>query len=230
MDIVGRAWGLLSRPRRTWVEIAAETDGLRPLLTRFLPALLLPPAGLFVALQLWFDGLRPQARAVRHFRLGPDGTPVEIGGGVAVSLGGGLTVLSLLVVLGLAFAAMYGLILGNAARFGTARDRGAAFKLLAYAAIPGQIGALLMFVPFIGLLPALAGAIMTIVLFRLGAPRLLPPVAGEEARFGRAIATRALLLTLAMPVLFFIAGLLLVQVIPAAEPDIRPLPGRVIAT
>lgn len=213
MDVIRRARNLLLEPRRTWTEVAAEGDTVRPLLTRYLPALLLPALGTFLLLTLALQGFAPQIRTTQYYRPGPDGAPIHVASGMSVSLGGGLTALILLALLGIATAAMYGLILGNARRFGAAPNRIAALKLLAYAWVPGLIGALLFFVPLIGAVLTLAGFVGTVILFRLGAPLLLPPVPGEEARFGRAIAARATLLALAVPIAFLATGSLVVPMI-----------------
>lgn len=214
MQVIRRALDLMREPRRTWADIAAEGDAVRPLLTRYLPALLLPTLAIFLILAMALQGFGPQIRTTQLYRLGPDGTTmVHIGSGTSTALGGGLTALILLTLLGIAIAAMYALILSNARRFGAAPDRFAALKLLAYAWTPGLIGALLVFVPFIGILLTLAGFIGTVVLFRLGAPLLLPPVPGEEARFGRAIAARAIMLALAVPIAFIAAGSLVVPML-----------------
>lgn len=211
LDIVRRARGLLFAPHETWAEIAAEGDALRPLLTRYVPALALPPLLLVLALRLLPGELEPQMRTTRFVQFGADGSPIGVGTHVSVSLGDGLVSLVLLLVLAVAIPSMYGLILANASRFGANPDRSAAVKLLAYAATPAVLGSWLFFVPFVGILVGITGIVLTVMLFRSGAPRLLPPTPGQESRFGRAIAARAIMLCLAFPLALVGVGFVLLQ-------------------
>jgi ABC-type multidrug transport system permease subunit len=60
-----------------------------------------------------------------------------------------------------------------APNFASTRNKNHAFKLVAYAATPSLIVSVLAFVPNIGALAALAGAVYTIYLFYLGLPILM---------------------------------------------------------
>lgn len=192
MRALRRVGGLLVRPRETWLEIAAEGDTRRSLWLVYVPLLLALSWGgnlvLAVAEHGW-EAPPPQAET----RFNQAGN--AIGSGWTVSLGAAQTSLlaapafvtvNLVAILFVAWRAG-----SKAPLYGGAANPAAAGKLAVYGWTPVWLGWPLMMIPALGGVVFLLAVALSLRLFALGAPRLLPPAAGFESAFGRMVAWRA---------------------------------------
>ena len=205
MQAARRALRLVFAPSKAWAAIAAERSTERSGLTGH-ALLLFVPFLAFFALQLAIGGLHPDVTVSGQARFRMDGSQIGSGSNVTLSLSGSQTALLLCALCLVGGALMYWLVLSNAESYGAVPDRTAALRLVLYAMTPAVIGSLLYAVPLIGWLLAILGYILTVRLFRRGAPVLLPPLVDETGRFGRVIGRRAAILGLVLPVLAFIGG------------------------
>lgn len=205
MRAAARALDLLLRPGKAWADIAAARGADGPLLIGH-ALLLLGPVLVFLASQYALDGLRPEMLTSGTQRNDMAGSVLGTGTRVSLSFTGAQMALLLSALCVVGAACMCWLVLAHGETLGAAADRGGAFRLVLYAMTPGAIGSLLFAVPQIGLLLALTGYVLTVRLFRSGAPVLLPPRPEEAGRYGRIVGRRAAILGLALPLMALVAA------------------------
>lgn len=146
MDIVARARGLMTRPLAEWQIIAAEPAEASALFKSYVvPLAALPAVG----------GLVGTAIANTE-GLGPGGLIGSAVTGYLLSLLGVFVLAKIVAML--------------APRFGGLADPVAAMKLAAYAPTASMLGGACLIIPWVGWLPALAGALYSLFLFYVGTP------------------------------------------------------------
>lgn len=166
MNIYERAKGVLTRPRETWLRIAARPSSPRELFLGYAAVLaLIPPlANLAATLFLY--------RRPTSMGLGGTHDGLEV---ATAALG---YVLELAVVFGMSEVAAF-----FAQRFGGRRDTLAAMKLVVHAATPVWVLGILGLISGLGLLSGAVGLLWSIYLIFLGAPAVMGVPPGKAGGF-----------------------------------------------
>jgi hypothetical protein len=179
MDLFWRAGNMLCRPRREWAVIAAEPHTIPELYTGYVAII----AGLALAVE---------------FAVGLSaGSPLGMAAGTALSG----------YVLALADIALLAVVAnGLAPRFGGVADLGQSFKLAGFGCTPVWLGGLLLPVPGLGRLFALAADLYGLYVYFLGIDELMRVPRGR--RLGYFVVVLALTLALAAALALFFGALI----------------------
>lgn len=155
-NLLSRVKNILLTPRSEWPVIAAESETMGGLYTRYI---------LFVA----------AAPAVAGFLKSVlFGTSVPMMGTIRIGVAAGLSTMVMQYIASLVTVYVLALIVnGLAPTFGGQKDAVQALKTTAYAATASWVGGVLILVPWLGWLLALAGGIYAIYLVYVGLPRTM---------------------------------------------------------
>ena len=155
-NLTSRVKNILLTPRSEWPVIAAESDSVSGLYTRYiLPVAAAPAIAGFLKSVLI-------------------GTSVPMMGTIRVGVGAGLSSMVVQYVAGLIMVYVLALIVnGLAPTFGGQKDSVQALKTTAYASTASWIGGVLVLVPWLGWLLALAGGVYAIYLLSIGLPHTM---------------------------------------------------------
>lgn len=158
--LLSRVKNILLAPRSEWPIIAAESDSVGGLYTRYiLPVAAAPAVAGFLKSVLV-------------------GASVPMMGTIRVGVGVGLATMVVQYLVGLLMVYVLALIVnGLAPTFGGQKDSLQALKTTAYASTASWIGGVLILVPWLGWLLALAGSVYAVYLLYLGLPQTMrcPP-------------------------------------------------------
>ncbi|HEY1075629.1 MAG TPA: Yip1 family protein [Fontimonas sp.] len=158
--LISRAKGVVLTPKTEWPQIAVETDSV---------------AGIYLRYIIWLAALPAIAGFLKGSILG---IGVPFVGTVRVGIVSGLS--NMLLQYGLALLSVYLLALlvnALAPTFGGEKNEVQALKATAYASTASWLAGVMVLVPWLGSLLALAGAIYAIYLLYLGLPQTMrcPP-------------------------------------------------------
>lgn len=217
MGFLARLPGLLLSPRATWAAIAAEPPPrlARSLLTLAAGAALVNLAVAMTRPNGWFTATHTSTGG-----LGPHGG-VAAGSSTTLHLGLAPLAISYILLMLLGVLLLRRLIQRRAVLYGAAQDAAAAQKLAVYAPLAMWIALFLLPLGQNWLMP-LAG-LHGLAMLSIGAPILLPPSPGEERRWGRAVAFRALLIAFGM-LLLQLAAYMIVAALWGLSTAMRSLP------
>ena len=174
MNAVNRATNILFQPRSEWSAIAHERSDARSLYLGYVAILAVLPAAATL-ISTWLVGSLGFGR---------------LGAGVALQAALAGYVLSLVMVLAIAFVANM-----LAPRFGGRSDFDQALKLTAYALTASWVAGIFTILPVVGWLISLLGGLYSLYLLQIGAPQLMKMPERDAVGYGIALVAIGVVIT-----------------------------------
>ncbi len=179
--LISRAKGVVLTPKTEWPQIAAEADSV---------------AGLYMRYIVWLAALPAIAGFLKGSIIG---IGVPFVGTVRVGIASGLS--NMLMQYGLALLSVYLLALlvnALAPTFGGQKDDVQALKATAYASTASWLAGVLVLVPWLGSLLAIAGGVYAIYLLYLGLPATMRCPDGKAVPYTAVTVIVAIILSLVL--------------------------------
>ncbi|MET0679454.1 MAG: Yip1 family protein [Burkholderiales bacterium] len=174
MNAVNRATNILFQPQSEWSAIAHERSDARSLYLGYVAILAVLPAAATL-ISTWLVGSLGFGR---------------LGAGVALQAALAGYVLSLVMVLAIAFVANM-----LAPRFGGRSDFDQALKLTAYALTASWVAGIFTILPVVGWLISLLGGLYSLYLLQIGAPQLMKMPERDAVGYGIALVAIGVVIT-----------------------------------
>jgi Yip1 domain len=174
MNAVNRATNILLQPQSEWSAIAHERSDARSLYLGYVAILAILPAAATL-ISTWLVGSLGFGR---------------LGAGVALQAALAGYVLTLVMVLAIAFVANM-----LAPRFGGRSDFDQALKLTAYALTASWVAGIFTILPVVGWLISLLGGLYSLYLLQIGAPQLMKMPERDAVGYGIALVAIGVVIT-----------------------------------